>query len=240
MLQKLILSAAIITVGATGAVAQSLTGAELGIEYTDSPDIEDLGGVSYYGSAEVGIGYGLSAAVDFSAFNYDVGDSDVSNLTAHFIYNVDPATAVGLFIGQDSAGDADSDILGAEVAYDFGIGRIDGYIGSATDSIGDDASIYGAAATYEIGQGFFFEGGFDALSGDGFSANATEIGAFYQLPQGPKFGAAIGRLGAEADGLDDVSENYFSLKASVAIGSNGETTFGRRGVFQVLQTGPAD
>jgi len=236
MFHKLLLSALVLTAGSNAALAQGFSGAEIGLEYTDSPDLEDLGGVSYYGSAEFEAAYGISVAIDATGYNYDVGISDVSNITGHVIYNIDAATAIGGFIGQDNAGDGSSDVIGAEVAYDFGLGDVQAYVGSASDDAGDEVTIFGAAATYQLGNGFSFAGGVDRFSGDGVSASAVEVGGYYQLPQGPRFGAAIGSLGLEADG-DDASEAYFALQASVAIGPNGGTTFGRRGAFEILKIG---
>lgn len=236
MLNKLLLTTAMFAIGASGAFAQGFSGAEIGLEYSDAPDVEDFGGVSYYGSVEFDAVYGIGVALDATGYNFDVGDTDISNVTAHVFYNIDQATAVGLFFGQDNVGDSSNEIFGAEVSYDFGLGEVQGYLGSASDSEDEDVSIYGAAATYELGSGFGFQGAVDAFAGDGFSANATEIGAYYAMPQGPRFGATIGKLSLDADG-SDASETFFGIQASVALGPNGGTTFGRRGAFEVVKTG---
>lgn len=236
MLKKLAIATAIMAAGTTTVAAQQFSGAELGLNYTDSPDLEDLGGVSYFGAAEVALGFGVSVAVDATAYNYDIGISDISNLTAHVLYNVDPSTAIGGFFGQDNAGDADNRIIGAEVAYDFGLGDVQGYIGSASDDAGEDVTIYGAAATYELANGFGIVGSLNSFSGDDVSASAVEIGGTYQLAQGPTLGARLGRQGLGA-GDDTESEFYLVLQASVALGPNAGTTFGRRGAFEVLKIG---
>ncbi len=236
MLNKLLLSTAIILAGGTASFAQGFSGAELGVEYTDVPDVEDLGGVSYYGSAEFDVAYGVAVALDLSAFDFDIGPSDVSNVTGHLIYKVDASTAVGLFFGQDSFGDQDADIFGGEVAYDFGLGDVQGYLGSASDAVDDDVTLYGAAGTYDLGNSFSFSANLNGFSGDGFSASEFEIGGFYQLAQGPRFGATIGQLNLDS-GLIDDSETFFGIQASIGIGPNGGTTFGRRGIFEVIQSG---
>ncbi len=237
MFNKVLLSTAVIFLGTTAGFAQGFTGAELGIEYSDSPDVDDFGGVNYFGSAEFALAYGVSAAISASSYNFDVGESDISNLTAHFIFSVDPATSIGLFIGQDYVGDENSDLIGAEFAYDFGLGDIEAYFGSASDAVDEDVTIYGAAATYELGSDFSFVANLDGFSGDGFSSSAFEVGGYYQLAQGPRFGATIGQLNLDS-GVDEVSELFFGIQASIAIGPDGGTTFGRRGAFEVSPAGP--
>lgn len=237
MLIRLLLSTAIVFATGTAGFAQGFSGAELGLEYTVAPDDDDLGGVRYYGSAEFDVAYGVSLAFDASAYDFTVGLSDVSNITAHVIYNIDNATAAGLFFGRDSANDQDGNTFGVEVAYDFGLGTVDGYLGRYNDDDLDDVSIYGAAATYDLQNGFAIAANFDGLSVDDRSRSQFEVGGFYQLVQGPRFGATIGRANLD-DGFADVSEMFFGVQASIAIGPNGGTTFGRRGIFEIFQANP--
>lgn len=234
MLSRLILSSGFIFMGTAACFAQGFSGAELGIEYTDSSAIEEFGGVNYYGSAEFELAYGFSAAFSASSYNFDVGTTDVSNLTAHLIYNVDAATALGLFIGQDYVDDDSSDIFGAELAYDFGLGGIEVYVGSSSDAANNDFTIYGAATTYEMGSGFGLVANLDGLSGDDFSSSALEIGGFFQLAQGPRFGATLGQLSFDTGGVDE-SETYFGIQASIGVGPNGGTTFGSRDGFEAVR-----
>lgn len=233
MLNKLLMSAALVAASSTVGFAQSFSGAELGIEYSDVTDVDDLGSISYYGSAEFELLYGFSAAVDFSLYNFEVNDDNLSNLTGHVSYQVNNVTDVGLFFGQDYTDDTSSSLFGAEVAYDFGVGDIQAYFGSADDPFSREVTLYGAGVDYDFGRGFGFEANLDRFTGDGFSASAFEIGGYYEMPQGPVLGAAIGTFDQEA--ATDESETYFALKASIAIGPNGGTTFGPRGIYEVVK-----
>ncbi len=237
MLNKLLLSTAFVVAGSAG-FAQGFSGAELGIEFTDGTDVEDIGGISYSGAVEAEVGYGISVALGATAYNYDVGEDSISNLTLHGIYAIDNATSLGFFIGQDNLDSESSDLFGAEFAYDFGLGDFEAYVGRATDSADDDVTLFGVGGTYDLGSGFSFGGTIDRFSGDGFSASALELGGYYTLAQGPRFGVTFGQSNLDS-GSTDVSENFFGLQASVAIGPNGGTTFGRRGIYEVIKIGPS-
>lgn len=237
MLKTFLLSTAMVAVSSTALLAQSFTGAELGIEYRDVLDGEDLGGVTYFGSAEFDAFYGVSVALDATSYDFEVGPSGIANLTAHVFYNLNPATDVGLFLGTDFTDGDNTSVFGAEVAYDYGGGDAEGYIGSAEDGIGRDITIFGAGATYDISPSIALGANLDGYRGDDFSASAIEIGAFYTLPAGPKIGATLGRIGIDEDGAT-TDETSFGIQASIALGQNGGTTFGRRGAYEAIKAVP--
>ncbi len=237
MPKTIVLSTAVILASATAGLAQGFSGAELGIDYSSVPDVTDLRGFSYYGSAEVAIFRGLSFALDATAYDFELGDIDITNFTAHAIYQVDPAVSLGFFIGQDIVDGDKNGMFGGEVLYDYVTGTIEGYLGSASNLDGKDAKIYGASATYDMTGGFSFGADLDAFRGDGFSSSAFEIGGFYTMLDGPKFGATIGKLNLQEFG--NKSEFYFGFEASIAVGPNRGTTFERRSLFEVLQSGSA-
>ncbi|WP_108814269.1 hypothetical protein [Loktanella sp. Alg231-35] len=236
MLNKFVLSAALVVAGSAG-FAQGFSGAELEIEFTDGTDVEDIGGISYSGAVEAEVGYGISVALGATAYNFDVGEDSISNLTLHGIYAIDNATSFGLFFGQDRLDGEAGELFGAEVAYDFGLGDFQAYAGRANDT-SDDLTIFGVSGTYDLGSGFSFGGTVDRFSGDGFSASALELGGYYTLAQGPQFGVTFGQSNLDSGG-SDVSENFFGLQASVAIGPNGGTTFDRRGIYEIIKIGPS-
>lgn len=236
MLNKLLLTTALVATSGTAGLAQGFTGAELGIEFSNALDGEDLGGVSYYASGEYALAYGVSIALDGSVFDYDIGVSDLSNLTAHLIYGVNAATSVGLFYGQDNVGDEEITLLGAEVAYDFGIADVEAYLGSGDDSV-DDVTIYGVSANYGLTPDIALVANLDGFSGNDFGSSAIEFGGIYTLPQGPQLGATVGRLSIDS-GAAEESATFFGIQARIAIGPNVGTTFGRRGIFEVSKSGP--
>ncbi len=235
MLNKLLLSTAIVCVSATVGMAQSFSGAELGIEYSDFPDVDDLGAINYHGSAEFEVVPNIGVAADFTFYDFELGDADVSNFTVHGIYSLNNQTKIGAFVGRDSIDSASIDNYGVEVAYDFGVGSVEGYLGLGDDGA-DDLTYFGASALYGVGSGFSVIADFDRLSFDDSSASTVEIGGEYALAAGPKFSATLGNLTVD-DGIEEVDETYFTIAASIGFGPQGGTTFSRKGFFEILAAG---
>lgn len=234
MISKLLLSTALVTAGATAGLAQGFNGATIGIEYSDFADVDDFGGVNYFGSAEFGITPQFAAALDVSFYDFEFSDADVSNFTAHAIYNLDSAISLGLFFGQDQQDETSIDNVGFEAAYDFGFGDIQGYIGAGNDG-DDDVNYIGASASYGFGNGISGIISYDtvAISDVDETATAFEIGAEYALESGPRFFGSYGILNVD-DSFVEVDESYFVLGATIELGNNPGVTFGRRGFFEVI------
>lgn len=235
MLNKLLLATTLVVTSGTASFAQNFTGAELGIEFRDVIDEGDLGSVTYSGAVEFEAYYGISVALDGTAYAFDIGPSGIANVTAHVSYALNPAMSAGIFLGQDFSDENNGGTLGAEIIYDYGLGDVEAYFGSAEDAFSRDLTIFGAEATYDIARGFAFAASLDALNGDDISAAAFEIGGFYTLPNGPTFGVTIGQIDQD-DGVES-SETFFGLHASIATGPNGGTTFGRRGAYEAVKAG---
>lgn len=235
MMSKLLLSTALVVAGATTAMAQGFNGASLGINYTDFPDLDDFGGINYFGSAEFGITPQFAAALDISFYDFEFGDADVSNYTLHAIYNLDASTSFGLFFGQDQVDEFSSDNLGIEAAYDFGFGDVQGYFGTGDDG-SDNVTFIGASTRYGLGNGISAIASFDTVSFNDTDSSSTafEIGAEYALPAGPRFSASYGNLGFD-DGIVETDESFFKLGASIDFGTNGGVTFDRKGFFETVQ-----
>ena len=235
MMSKLLLSTALVVAGATAGMAQGFNGASLGINYSDFPDVDEFGGVNYFGSAEFGITPQFAVALDVSFYDFEFGDADVSNYTLHAIYNLDSATSFGLFFGQDQVDELSVDNFGFEAAYDFGVGDIQGYIGAGDDG-SDSVTYIGASTRYGLGNGISAIASFDTVSFDDTDSSATafELGAEYALPSGPRFSASFGNLGFD-DGIVDADESYFKIGASIDFGTNGGVTFDRKGFFETVQ-----
>ncbi|MFQ1700816.1 hypothetical protein ACJ5NV_09490 [Loktanella agnita] len=235
MLNKLLLSTAILCVSATAGLAQGFSGAEIGIEYSDLTDLEDFSGTNYYGSAEFDIMQGVAVAGDFAIYDFELGDADISNFTLHGIYNLNPTTSLGLFFGQDNVDDSTVDNIGFEAAYNFGYGTAQGYIGQGDDG-SDQVTYIGAAGDYGLGSGFSVTAAFDSADLDDATISKFEFGGEYALPAGVKFSAAIGNLSLDDSGVD-VDENYFSIGASIGLGPKNGTTFNRRSFFEANSIG---
>lgn len=232
MLNKLLISTAIVCAGATAGLAQGFTGAELGIEYTDFPDVDDLSSVTYFGSAEFEVVPNVAVAADISFYDFEVGDADVSNFTVHGIYALNDATKIGAFFGRDDVEDLTIDNYGIEGVYDFGFGAVEGYLGFGDDGA-DDITYFGVAGNYGLGGGFGVVGALDVVSIDEIDVSTIEVGGEYALAAGPKFSATFGSLTIDDD-FGEESENYFKIAASIGLGPQGGTTFSRKGLFEVL------
>ncbi|WP_341365938.1 hypothetical protein [Yoonia sp. BS5-3] len=238
MISKLLLSTVLVAAGATTAMAQGFTGATIGLEYSSFPDIDEFGGVNYFASAEFGLISQFSAALDLSFYDFEFTESDVSNLTGHAIYAVDSATSVGLFFGQDRIDDVTTELFGIEAAYDFGIGDIQAYFGSQSDSE-DDGTFLGASASYNVGSGFSGIVSFDKFTVEDVSATVFEIGAEYTLQSGPRFSAIYGVFTAE-EATIEIEEPYFVLAAVIDLGAKPGTTFDRRGYYEIVDFASLD
>jgi hypothetical protein len=65
-------------------------------------------------------------------------------------------------------------------------------------------------------------------------ATRLAVGGAYRFGDGgPSLFGQIGRLSV-VDGVDDSAETFVTLGAKLAIGPNQGTTFGSRGLFEVL------
>ncbi len=231
MISKLLLSTALVVVGASSGFAQGFSGGELGLEYSLFDDL-DTSTTSYFGSVEYEITPQIAIAADFSFFNAEDSDESPTNGTIHGIYKTAAGGSFGVFVGQDSLEDVSGTIYGAEGAYDFGLGQIQAYFGVADTD--DDVNFLGAEVDYDFGSGFGFIGAVDVLNIESNSSTLTEIGGTYTIANGPVIFAKIGNVGLDIDedgitGEDDF--NYVAVGASIGFGPDNGVTFSTRGAF---------
>jgi hypothetical protein len=235
MFRQISVSTAIILMAAGGAAAQGFTGATLGIDYTKSLDSSDLGGVNYYGQAEVEAVAGISFALDVSAYDFAIVGSDAQNVTGHAIYALDSQIVLGAYFGRDWLDDDTIDTYGVEGAFDYGMGIAQGYVGLG-DGVVDDVVAVGASGTYEFGSGISAIAAFDRVGFDGGSGLSYEIGGEYALAGGPVFSGVLGRVSVDDSGTT-TEDTYIGIKARIEIGRQGGTTFNRRSFFEGYAAG---
>lgn len=237
---KLILSTtAALLIGTTGAMAQGFTGATVGLDYTDFNDVDGFSSTILFGSAEFEIANGFSVAADVSNRSYEDIDETVTNFVVHGIYAINPDFKVGAYVGRESISDFDEHIdnYGIELAYSaYGVsGEV--YLGAAeVDGESIDVTTFGFSGAYAFGNGFSVLGGYDSVTvenGLDVTYSTLEIGAEYALGNGAAFYAKTGQLGLDAGGMED-DENYFAIGATFSFGPQGGTTFGPRGVYEVI------
>ncbi len=221
-----------LVMAASGAAAQGFSGATLGIDYTKSLDSSDLGGVNYYGQAEVEAIAGIGFALDVSAYDFALAGSDAQNVTGHAIYAVDPQITLGAYFGRDWVDDDSIDTIGLQGAFDFGIGRAQGYVGLGDGVVADIVAV-GASGSYDFGGGISAIAAFDRVGFDGGDGLSYEIGGEYVLAGGPVLSGVLGQFSVDNGGTT-TDETYIGIKARIDLGQRGGTTFDRRSFFEAF------
>lgn len=235
MLKTLTFTTALMLTTTGHLAAQGFTGASLGIDYNKSLDTGDLGGISYYGQAEVEAVAGIGFALDVSAYDFAIAGSDAQNITGHAIYAFDSQIALGAYFGRDWAGDEDTyNNYGIQGALDYGFGSAQAYVGSG-DGPMDQFYAAGASGSYDFAGGISAIGAVDGVTFDDGSGLAFELGGAYALPNnGPVLSGVVGRV-AFSDNTTDTAELYIGLKARIDLGNLPGTTFDRRGFFEAYR-----
>lgn len=222
-----------VVMAAGGAAAQGFTGATLGIDYTKSLDSSDLGGVNYYGQAEVEAIAGIGFALDVSAYDFAIAGSDAQNVTGHAIYALDNQITLGAYFGRDWIDDDSIDSFGVQGAFDYGMGIAQGYVGLGDGAVADIVAI-GASGNFDFGSGISAVAAFDRVGFEGGDGMSYEIGGEYTLAGGPVLSGVLGRFSVD-DGVTTRDETYIGVKARIDIGQRGGTTFDRRSFFEAYR-----
>lgn len=233
MLKTLTFSTALLLTTAGHLAAQGFTGATLGIDFNQSLDAGELGGISYYGQAEVEAIAGIGFALDVSAYDFAIAGSNAQNVTGHAIYAFDSQIALGAYFGRDWADDDAINNYGLQGALDYGFGSAQAYVGSG-DGPMERFYAAGASGSYDFADGISAIGALDGVTFEDGSGLAFELGGAYALPNGPVFSGVLGRV-ALSDATTDTSEIYIGLKARIDLGNLPGTTFDRRGFFEAYR-----
>jgi hypothetical protein len=233
MISKVVFSAGLLFIGAGSVAAQGFSGATLGIDYNKSLDTSDLGGVNYYGQAEVEAIAGISFALDLTFYDFAIAGSDVQNITGHAIYALDNQIALGVYYGRDFIDDEAINNYGIEAAFDYGAGIAQAYIGLGDGAV-DDIVIVGASGNYGFGGGISAIGSLDRVSFDGGNGLALEVGGEYALAGGPVFSGVLGRVSLSDNGVTN-EDTFIGVKARIDLGNRQGTTFDRRGFFEAYR-----
>ncbi|MFN3663528.1 hypothetical protein [Yoonia sp.] len=227
------LTAALLLATAGGVAAQGFSGATLGLDYNKSLDSSDLGGVNYYGQAEVEAISGISFALDLSFYDFAIAGSDARNVTGHAIYALDSQIALGAYFGRDWIDDETINNYGVQGAYDYGFGVAQAYVGLGDGAL-DRLYAAGASGNYNFAGGISAIGSVDGVSFDDGSGLTIEIGGEYALAGGPVFSGVLGRNYLRNTGTD-IDETYIGVKARIDLGYQNGTTFDRRSFFEAYR-----
>ncbi len=234
-MKTFLLSTAMVVAGATAGVAQSFTGAEIGLEYQSFNDFDESV-TSYFGGAEFTITPQFAVAADLSLYSNSASDDNANSFTLHGIYKTGARSGFGLFIGQDSTDDADVDLFGADAAFDFGQGRVEAYIGAGEPEDSDtEVSFFGAEFEYDLGRGIEVIGGLDRVNYDisiaDLSVTTLEIGGSYMVADMVSIFGKIGTIELDGDGFASEDDSFLSIGAEIGFGPNQGLTFSPRSIF---------
>lgn len=229
---------------AGGATAQAVdvTGGELrfgyermaGEEGGDTPSKTSLEGAMSFG---FGDRFGAQADLALDRFNAE-GEYGQS-LAAHGALAISPLTHVGVFAGYETAGDADVTFFGGEVAVETGVTAIEGYVLAGTEH---DSGAEGTVWGLEGHQGITPQldlGGRLNLGSFGDDVDVTRIGvtAGYRLGPAARIEAELGTADVDVQGLGRRDDAYLGVQATFTFGPGQGSTFGRRGLLDIIPGG---
>lgn len=233
MSRNTFITAAVLAVIGSGAMAQGITGGTIGVEVTQPTDFNDFVGTNYYGAIEYGISRQFAVSLDVSSYRFDSLDQDATSATLHGIYHLSDSASVGLFYGQDKIdGEDAADLYGIEGGTEFMGGRVEGYVGRSDD--GDvEAILFGADGSYSFNESISFKGGAAFLSVEDLDVSSITAGAEYTIAGGPSLYAELGNVNLD-DGISSESETFIGIGARINFGAARGTTFGQRSAFEAL------
>lgn len=226
-------AAALMGVALAGtATAQEFRGAEISTELLAFGEGDDMTSSNYRGSLEMGVFGGIGVQADLSFYDLEDGDT-VRNVTLHGIYNAFGLATVGGFYARETVDGTDAEVLGVEAARSFGPLDAQAYLGFG-DSEGEGITLFGFDGAVEVMPGIAVTASAAAADLEAGGINRLSVGGEYRFgARGPALYAEAGRLGGEGSGFGDGS-GFVGLGARLAIGPNQGTTFGSRGLFEVL------
>ena len=238
-MKTLLLSTAMVAAGSSASLARGYTGAGVGLEYQSVGDFDESAAAGF-GGAEYAFLPQFAVAADLSFYSNSASDDNANNFTLHGIYKTGgPRSGIGIFFGQDSIDEGDLTIFGAEGAFDFDQGHVEGFFGTADPEDGDAEIVFiGAEFEYDLGGGIGVIGGFDRFDledgGDEVSVTTFELGGSYQVASMVTVFGKIGTIELDADtDIADGSEDdtFIAIGAEIGFGPDQGLTFSPRSIF---------
>ncbi len=220
-----------------------VTGGELRFGYERPVDGEQDGETpsktSLEGAMSFGVGRAFAAQADLALDRFDARGDYGKSLGVHGAYAISPLTHVGGFAGYESAGRADVTYFGGEVAVETGVTAVEGYVMAATEH---DSGVEGTVWGIEGHQGVTPQldlGGRLNLGSFDRGVDVTRIGltAAYAVTPAARVEAELGTADVEVPGLGSRDDAYLGVKATFTFGPGQGSTFGRRGLLDLLPGG---
>jgi hypothetical protein len=211
--------------------AFEITGASIGLNYSTFAEdgMRDTNKASLGGSLEAAITPSFSIQTDIASHHFGFLDDSGQSFAAHGIYHMSNGAAIGGFAGRDWMAGNNIDLWGVEARNSFGMIDVEGNL-TFLDSDSGRGNSVGLRGDYALSDQFSFGGRFDYV--DDGSETLTRVGAIADFA--PQNGMVLtGEIGA-ADLPNDNVEPYVGLGVKMTFGGNRGTTFGSRGLQDLL------
>lgn len=214
----------------TPAFAVEFTGGTVSLGYSQLLDNSSLARTGLSGQAEMAITPEFSVQGDLGVSKFlDLGETE-HDATLHGIWHNGSAD-LGVFYGVEKL-DESRDFYGFELAQKTNSWSAELYLGRGenADWDGGIAGISGQAwLTPVFGMGLSY----DAVNIDGIDAKKVAVTADYKITPQMSLGAELGTFDSDLDEAEG-TEGFVGVNATLHFGANGDTTFGRRGVLNII------
>lgn len=230
-MEKQLLAAAFVVAASSGAFAQDFKG-DITLGYSAFWDDTSLNTLSGQTSLEFGIGDRASVQVDLGLYGFGLVGVEGGNATLHGIFDVTPASSMGLFLGVDALANARDEFVGIEYGQSFGAGSFEVY-GARGKEAGVSGTMIGGEALFAVND--IWGVGVKADTADyGGVLDATRIGVKgnYALSQSTSLYAEVGTARLD-NGATSVSSPYVGVGMSFNLGRD-KATFGQRSQFALI------
>ncbi|WP_045388139.1 hypothetical protein [Falsirhodobacter sp. alg1] len=219
-------------IAATPALALDFTGGTVTLGYSALSDDGDLSKAGVAGQFEFGLTpqFGVQGDVGVTKF-FDIGET-MHDLTVHGIYHTNPNVAMGVFYGAESGVGDTQRFYGFEVAQHSTPISAELYLGRA-DRSDLDGMIGGLSGRYALTPDFGVGLAYDRADLEHQDLSRVALQADYAVLPNLKLGGEIGSFDGDTDTLSG-RETYIGLNAEFTFGRQGDTTFGRRGVLNLI------
>ena len=228
---------------ASGVHAQEIAGGELRFGFErfineDSaiPGPGDADGkLSMEGSLELGFG-AAAAQLDLTLDRYGIYDERGEGGVLHGIYNLPNGAAVGGFYGVEKNDVSDFSFYGIEGAMEMAGYGVEGWLMHAENDDADiDGTIVGIEGGYDLRD--FWRTGAKVVYGefdDDENLSRYALTNEFRFSENATFTTEFGRFDNDAPGSADIEGTYVAFMTTFSFGPGRDTTFGRRGVVDLL------
>lgn len=222
---------AVALVLASPAAALDFVGGNVTLGYSGLSHDMDYSRAGVTGQAEFGITptFSLQTDVGVSKF-FEAGETE-HNLTLHGIWN-DGVANLGVFYGAERVSDDTKNFYGFEIGQQTDLLDVELYIGRG-ENFGWDGMMGGVSGHYSLTPEFGLGLSYDRASIEDLDLSRVALKADYAVRPDITVGAEIGSFSAD---LDDSwgRETFVGLNAKMSFGASQGTSFGRRGVLNII------